>query len=250
MHAACCQAYRPASRDAAVASRAATQADSADRPQRAERRRGHDAGDGDARATHRAERRHPLVAAMTEALRGLMPADAGAADRAEVKDSARAFAHELVDALRESGGARGPRHGYDDLAQRLERLAGSLGQSAATGAGPGSSISASFTSASLSVTVDANGASASLSLTSVELDVTQQTSAAGAAADTSGGSPLLAAFRRLLSALQPDAAPAGGAGSADAGKLSAFLRQLASALRGGDAPAAPASSGALVSLAA
>ena len=112
MHAAACQAYRPASWDAAIASRAAAQAssaasadstDSADAPARTEHHH-----------RHHGERRHPLVAAMTEALRNLMPADTSTADSSEVQDSARAFAHELSDALRGSdGGRRGLRRARD-----------------------------------------------------------------------------------------------------------------------------------------
>ena len=118
MHAAACHAYRPASLDAAIASRAAAQAgsaasadstDSADAPARTEHHH-----------RHHGERRHPLVAAMTEALRSLMPADTSTAHSSEVQDSARAFAHELSDALRGSDGGRrglrGAHHGYDNLA--------------------------------------------------------------------------------------------------------------------------------------
>lgn len=253
MHAAACHAYRPASLDAAIASRAAAQAssaasadstDSADAPARTEHHH-----------RHHGERRHPLVAAMTEALRSLMPADTSTADSSEVQDSARAFAHELSDALRGSDGGRrglrGAHHGYDNLAQRLDRLAGTLEQPAATdSASAASTLNASLSSASLNVTIDQNGTSASLAITTIELQVSQQNAAADASPAPAKESPLLAAFRHLMSALQPDATPAAGAD--DNSKLAAFLRQLASALRGdADTPAEPAAStGTLVSVAA
>lgn len=248
MHAASCQAYRPASWDAAAASRAAAKADAADRPGRCERRHGH-AEEGIERAQH-TERRHPLVAALNEALRSLMPADgADGPDSRALEDSARAFAHELVDALRESGGhhhgMHGARRGYDDLASRLERLAGTLDQPAPTNTASSASLRASLTTASLTLSVDENGTNASLSVTAVELNVSAQSTVSA-----SNESPLLAAFHRLMSALQPDAAPAASGAAADAGTLPAFLRQLASALRGGGTPADAAPSGSLVSLAA
>lgn len=237
MHAAACQAHRSASWDAAIASRADA---------RAERRRWRDEGDDDERRSQRSERRHPLVAAMTEALRSLMPADGKASDgdSAEVRDSAQAFAHELVNALRDSGGRHHRGYGgYGHLAQRLERLAGQIEEPAQ--AGTTASFSASLSTTTLNLSIAADGtASASLSVTSVELDVSEQ---AGRSAEvTESESPLLAAFRRLMKALQP-----GGTSSADGTQLGAFLRQLAGALRGDDTATDSASaSGSLVSLAA
>jgi hypothetical protein len=249
MHASCCHAARPSSFDAAAASRAAERAA---RPERSQRHRGHDEAEcGPARRT---ERSHPLVAAMTEALRSLMPANQPA-DRPteqsrELKDSARAFAHELADALRGSGGRgqglHGARRGYDDLAQRVERLAGEVSRPAAATPGTVSTtLSASLSTASLELSVEGDRTSASLSMTTIELEVSQQTGTAGAPA-AAAESPLLAAFRRLMAALQP-AENATAGGSAD--QLGSFLRQLASALRGGEAVSV-APSGSLISLAA
>lgn len=235
MHAAACQAYRSASWDAAIASRADA---------RAERRRWRDEGDDDERRSQRSERRHPLVAAMTEALRSLMPADGKASDgdSAEVQGSAQAFAHELVNALRDSGGRHHRGYGgYGHLAQRLDRLAGQIEEPAQATA----SLSASLSTTTLNLSIAADGtASASLSVTSVELEVSEQ---AGQSAEaTESESPLLAAFRRLMKALQPD-----GTNTADGTQLGAFLRQLAGALRGDDTATDPAAaSGSLVSLAA
>ncbi len=270
MHASRCQAQSGMSWDAAIAARAAASVSDAEAPTRAARRRCQD-DDGDVERSRRTERRHPLVQAMTEALRSLMPADAKASDSEEVKDSAAAFAHELVDALRESGGRRHGwhhgHHGYDDLAQRLETLAAKLEQPAKAPAadpaatGSASSMSASLTTTSLNLSIDANGTSASLSVTSIDLQVSTQAATAPKATDaapTKAESPLLAAFRKMMAALQP----AGGStttpasDTSDASKLSAFLRQLASALRGGEAAggdtaAAPsAANGSLLSLAA
>lgn len=210
MHASCCHAARPASMDAAAASRAAERA-----------------------ARHE---------------RGLLPADRPTEPSRELKDSAREFAHELADALR-GGPGRGhglhrARHGYDDLAQRVERLAGAVSQPAPAGAGAASSsLSASLSMASIELSIEGDRASASLSMTTLELEVSQQAGTGGA---PSTESPLLAAFRRLMSALQPGEAPAAGSG---AEQLGSFLRQLASALRGGDA-AGDAPAGSLISLAA
>ncbi len=253
MHAAACQAYRSASWDAAIASRAAKAANS----EATGRRRCHggdsdDKGDASVERSARAERRHPLVAAMTEALRSLMPADGAASDTdgTELRDRAQAFAHELVNALRDSGGGRPRSHGYGDghLAQRLERLAGQLEKPApAAQTSAATSLSASLTTTSLNVSIAADGtASASLSVTSIELDVAKQTSQSTEAAESE--SPLLAAFRRLMKALQP-----GSTGTADGTQLGAFLRQLAGALRGDHGASDTsdaAASGSLVSLAA
>lgn len=100
--------------------------------------------------------RNPLVAAMLQAMQGLVstapatapasdatgtpttPATTSADDAASLKEAAVAFAHELFGALREAGGrAGGEGHhgwhhhgnhgdGYANLAQRLERLATKL----------------------------------------------------------------------------------------------------------------------------
>jgi hypothetical protein len=246
MHASCCHAARPSSFDAAAASRAAA------RPERSLRHRGHD--EADTAPARRTERSHPLVAAMTEALRSLMPAnqptDRPTEQSRELKDSARAFAHELADALRGSGGRghglHGARRGYDDLAQRVERLAGEVSRpTPATASTSSTTLSARLSTASLELSVEGNRTSASLSMTTIEMEVSQQTGTAGAPA-TAAESPLLAAFRRLMSALQP-AENATQGGGAD--QLGSFLRQLASALRGGEA-ASEAPSGSLISLAA
>lgn len=272
MHASRCQAQSGMSWDAAIAARAAANVSDADAPTRTARRRCQD--DDGAERTRPAERRNPLVQAMTEALRSLMPADAKATDSDEVKDSAAAFAHELVDALRESGGRHHGwhhgHHGYDDLAQRLDKLAASLDQPAATPASPAStasasSLSASLTTTSLNLSIDANGASASLSVTTVDLQVSTQSGTAAqttdktaAAAPTQTESPLLVAFRKMMTALQPASGNAGTSASdtSDSSKLAAFLRQLASSLRGDEAASGagtttpPATSGSLLSLAA
>jgi len=243
MHASCCHAARPSSFDAATASRAAERAA---RLERSQRHPGRD--EADAPPARRTERSHPLVAAMTEALRSLMPADRPAEQSRELKDSARAFAHELADALRGSGGRghglHGARHGYDDLAQRVERLAGEVSRpAAATASTVSTTLSASLSTASIELTVEGDRASASLSMTTIALEVSQQTGTVGAA---TAESPLLSAFRRLMSALQPAGNTAAGAG---ADQLGSFLRQLASALRGGE-EASGAPSGSQISLAA
>ncbi|MGD9834049.1 MAG: hypothetical protein AB7U92_14980 [Piscinibacter sp.] len=249
MHASCCHAARPSSFDAAAASRAAERAA---RPERSLRHRGHDEADS-APARH-TERSHPLVAAMTEALRSLMPTNQPANQPVEpsreLKDSARAFAHELADALRGSGGhghgLHGARRGYDDLAQRVERLAGEVSRPAAAIANTSSTtLSANLSTASIELSVEGDRTSASLSMTTIELQVSQQTGTAGTP-ETATESPLLAAFRRLMTALQP-AESAAASGSAD--QLGSFLRRLASALRGGEA-ASEGPSGSLISLAA
>lgn len=245
MHASCCHAARPASIDAAAASRAAERAA---RPERGPRHRCQD--DADTAPPRRTERSHPLVAAMTGALRSLMPADRPTEPSRELKDSARDFAHELADALRAAPG-RGhgqglhrARHGYDDLAQRVEQLAGVVTRPASAGASTASTtLSASLGMASIAFSVEGERASASLSMTTLELEVSQQTGTGGAPFTES---PLLAAFRRLMSVLQPGETTATGSGPEQLGN---FLRQLAGALRGGDvASAAPA--GSLISLAA
>jgi hypothetical protein len=210
-------------------------------------------------------RGNALVSAMMSALDGLMPDSATAAPRNEaLRDSATAFAHELFDALRsggDSGHGRGfawgrrehhHRHGggYDGLAQRLDRLAAQVDTPAASATST-TTISASLSSTSFSASVDGDGTSASLSasLTTLQIDITQQTSTAAAE------SPLQAAFRKLFDALQPATAPgSAAAGSAPASSsLSDFLRQLAGALRNGsgtdDQTTAPATGG-LLSLAA
>ncbi len=236
MHTSCCHAARPATLDAAAASRAAERAA---RPERGPRPRCQD--DADSAPARRTERSHPLVVAMTEALRSLMPADRPTEPSRELKDSARDFAHELAEALRGGPGrghGHGPhraRHGYDDLAQRVERLAGATTTS--------TTLSASLSMASIELNVEGERASASLSMTTLELEVSQQTGTGGA---PSTDSPLLAAFRRLMTALQPGEAAATGSG---AEQLGSFLRQLASALRGGDA-ASDAPAGSLISVAA
>lgn len=218
-----------------------------------------------------ARRGNALVAAMMSALDELMPDSATAARRSEaVKDSATAFAHELFNALRSGGGGDGGhgrgfawghdhhrRHGggYDGLAQRLDRLAAQV-DTPATAVASTTTISASLSSASFSATVSGDGddASASLSLsstvTTLQIDITQQTSATAAAE-----SPLQAAFRKLFEALQPAPAPgaAVAAPAASHSSLSDFLRQLAGALRNGSGTdehtTAPATGG-LLSLAA
>lgn len=245
MHTSCCHAARPATLDAAAASRAAERAA---RPERGPRPRCQD--DADSAPARRTERSHPLVVAMTEALRSLMPADRPTEPSRELKDSARDFAHELADALRGGPGrghGHGPhraRHGYDDLAQRVERLAGAVSPPASAGATTTSTtLSASLSMASIELSVEGERASASLSMTTLELEVSQQTGTGGA---PSTDSPLLAAFRRLMTALQPGEAAATGSG---AEQLGSFLRQLASALRGGDA-ASDAPAGSLISVAA
>ncbi len=247
MHASCCHAARPSSHDAAAASRAAERAA---RTEQGPRHRGHDVAE--TAPARRTERSHPLVAAMTEALRSLMPtnqpADRPAEQGRELKDSARAFAHELADALRGSGGRghglHGARRGYDDLAQRVERLAGELTRPAPAAANSVSTtLSASLSTLSIDLAVEGDRATASLSMTSIALEVSQQGSATAA---PTAESPLLAAFRRLMTALQPAGNTAAG-GSAD--QLGGFLRQLASALRGGEA-AGEAPAGSLISLAA
>lgn len=215
-------------------------------------------------------RGHALVSAMMAALDGLLPDSTAEAPRTEaLKDSAMAFAHELFDALRSgSHGGRGHglawgrehhhRHGgaYDGLAQRLDRLAAQVDAPVAAPTST-TTISASLSSTSFSASVDVTGngdaASASLSLsssvTTLQIDITQQTSAAATAE-----SPLQAAFRQLFDALQPATAPGSAATpAATSSSLSDFLRQLAGALRNGsgsdDHTTAPATGG-LLSLAA
>lgn len=227
------------------------------------RRCEHHDDEGPHRTEGPARRGNALVAAMMSALDGLMPGSATAAPRSEaVKDSATAFAHELFDALRSGGGhGRGfawghdhhRRHGggYDGLAQRLDRLAAQV-DAPATPVASTTTISASLSSASFSATVTGDGddAAASLSstVTTLQIDITQQTSAAAE-------SPLQAAFRKLFEALQPAPAPgaAGAAPAASHSSLSDFLRQLAGALRNGSGTdehtTAPATGG-LLSLAA
>lgn len=243
MHASCCHAARHSTFDAAAASRAAERAA---RHERSPRHRGHD--EAEAAPARRTERSHPLVAAMTEALRSLMPADRTAEQSRELKDSARAFAHELAQALRGAAGhghgLHGARRGYDDLAQRVERLAGEVTRPAPVTANTGpTTLNASLSTLSIDLSVEGDRASASLSMTTIALEVSQQgrTTAAPTAE-----SPLLAAFRRLMNALQPGENTAAG-GSAD--QLGSFLRQLATALRGGEA-AGDAPAGSLISLAA
>ncbi|WP_341891753.1 hypothetical protein [Variovorax sp. YR752] len=216
--------------------------------------------DGARRAEAPARRGNALVSAMMSALKELMPAStAEAEDGAALKDSAMAFAHELVDALRSSGRGMalghahhphrhgGDRHGgYDNLAQRLDRLAAQVDAPAAAATGT-TTISASLSSASFSASVDGDTASASLSVTTLQIDLTQQTAMA------STESPLQAAFRKLFEALQPASAPGTPAGEAAASSsLSSFLRQLAGALRGSDDGSAmqTPTRGGLLSLAA
>lgn len=243
MHASCCHAARPSSFDVAAASRAAERAA---RTEHGPRHRGRD--EAETAPARRTERSHPLVAAMTEALRSLMPTNQPAEQSRELKDSARAFAHELADALRGSGGRghglHGARRGYDDLAQRVERLAGEVTRPAPAAANTASTtLSASLSTLSINLAVEGDRATASLSMTSIALEVSQQVSSAGA---PPAESPLQAAFRRLMTALQP-AGNTAAAGGAD--QLGSFLRQLASALRGGEA-AGEAPAGSLISLAA
>lgn len=232
----------------------------------------HDDDKAPRRSEGASRRGNALVSAMMSALDGLMPDSATAAPRSEaLTDSATAFAHELFDALRggsDRGNGRGfawgrehhHRHGggYDGLAQRLDRLAAQVDAPAAALAST-TTISASLSSASFSASVDVvvigdgDGSSASLSLaasvTTLQIDITQQTSAAAAE------SPLQAAFRKLFDALQPATAPgsAPAAPAASSSSLSGFLRQLADALRNGsgadDHTTAPATGG-LLSLAA
>ena len=234
----------------------------------------HDDDKAPRRSEGASRRGNALVSAMMSALDGLMPDSATAAPRSEaLTDSATAFAHELFDALRggsDRGNGRGfawgrehhHRHGggYDGLAQRLDRLAAQVDAPAAALAST-TTISASLSSASFSfsASVDVDGAadgtsaslslSASASVTTLQIDITQQTSAAAAE------SPLQAAFRKLFDALQPATAPgsAPAAPAASSSSLSDFLRQLAGALRNGsgadDHTTAPATGG-LLSLAA
>lgn len=213
-------------------------------------------------------RGNPLVSAMMGALGALMPTGSADATRSEtLKDSAEAFAHELFDALRGNGG-RGRAHGhghhrhgegrgYGDLAQRLDRLARQVDAPAVTAVTSTTTISASLVTASFSTSVDGESASAELSVTTLQIDITQQTTTAPAA---SAESPLQAAFRRLFDALQPAGSPstpasepAGSASASGTGGLSAFLRQLADALRNGsgaDDHTTGPSTGGLLSLAA
>jgi hypothetical protein len=213
-------------------------------------------------------RGNPLVSAMMSALGALMPTGSADATRSEtLKDSAEAFAHELFDALRGNGG-RGRAHGhghhrhggergYGDLAQRLDRLARQVDAPAATAATGTTTISASLVTALFSASVDGESAGAELSVTTLQIDITQQTTTAPAA---SAESPLQAAFRRLFDALQPAGSPstpasepAGSASASGTGGLSAFLRQLADALRNGsgaDDHTTGPSTGGLLSLAA
>jgi hypothetical protein len=214
-------------------------------------------------------RGNALVSAMMTALDGLLPDAATVPTRSEaLKDSATAFAHELFDALRSGGDAgngRGfawgrrehhHRHGggYDSLAQRLDRLAAQVDAPTAALTGT-TTISASLSSASFSASVHVNGdgdaasASLSASVTTLQIDITQQTSTAAPE------SPLQAAFRKLFDALQPATAPdtAATAAAASSSSLSDFLRQLAGALRNGsgiDDHATTPATGGLLSLAA
>ncbi len=253
MHAAGCQTYRQTSWDAAIA-----QAGTTERPQRAQRHRGHDTDDGTAH-THRWERRHPLMTALKDTLSSLAPDASTRTDGDdERRNSVHAFAHELTAALRGLDDSQHG-HGYGQLAQRLDRLADTLSQTSSKNAAApaeSSSVSASLSATSLSVTVDENGGvNASLSVTSLSINVSQPRIATASGADDS---PLLAAFRRLMSALQPQATPTNGVGESagnesttdDVTKLTAFLRQLAAALRGASPEDDSATTGSLVSLAA
>ncbi len=223
--------------------------------------------DGERRSEAPQRRGNPLVSAMMTALGALMPAGTSDATRSDsLKDTAEAFAHELFDALRgnddKGGGGRahghghrhhGERRGYGDLAQRLDRLASQVDAPAATPVSSTTTISASLGMASFSASVDGASASAELSVTTLQIEITQQTTTAAAA---KAESPLQAAFRQLFDALQPAgsaSAPAGNASASGTGGLSGFLRQLADALRNGsgadDHTTAPAT-GSLLSLAA
>lgn len=213
-------------------------------------------------------RGHALVSAMMSALGTLMPgtpaqgnAQVDASAGEELKSSAEAFAHALFDALRgsgEHGRARGhghhhrhgEGHGYGNLAQRLDRLARQVDSPPASTVTSTTTISASLSTASFSASIDGDSASAELSVTTLQIDITQQTTTASAASE----SPLQAAFRKLFDALQPaGSAASGSSAGASAGGLSGFLRQLADALRNGggtdDHTMAPATGG-LLSLAA
>lgn len=218
-------------------------------------------------ATHR--RGNPLVSAMMSALASLMPgtparadSQSGASPSADLKSSAEAFAHELFDALRGGSDGRGralghghhhhgEARGYDGLAQRLDRLASQVDATAATTTTSTTTVSASLSTASFSASVDGDSASAELSMTTLQVEITQQTTTAGTASE----SPLQAAFRKLFQALRPaeSTAPSDHASASSAGGLSAFLRQLADALRNGsgadDHTMAPGTGG-LLSLAA
>lgn len=222
--------------------------------------------DGSDRSESPQRRGNPLVSAMMSALASLMPArqtDAttdGSGSEA-LKDSAAAFAHELFDALRGSGERgrahghghhhrHGEGHGYGNLAQRLDRLASQVDAPAAAAVTTTTTISASLSTASFSASIDGDSASAELSVATLQIDITQQTTTAAAAAE----SPLQSAFRKLFDALQPAGSSTSGSDSgSNAGGLSGFLRQLADALRNGsgadDHTMAPAT-GSLLSLAA
>ena len=249
MHAAACHAYRPASWDAAIASRAAVQpvlaaaadsTDSAGCPARTEHHHRHHGG-----------RRHPLVAAMTEALRRPDagrhehgPQQRGAGQRPRLRPRAVGCAARIRRRL--------PRH-----ARRAPRLrqprpaarpAGGHARTARRGrqrcrhpAAP-NSLSASLSSASLSVTVDG---------TAPALRLDHLGEAAGLAAERHRGCeprggpgiaaarglppPDVGAARRRHAGRRRDRGqhqPSGSGNTDDTSKLVAFLRQLASALRG------------------
>jgi hypothetical protein len=193
-----------------------------------------------AEAEHAHHRPNPLVNAMMEALKGLMPANAApatpaapapaaateaaaAAPALDLKEAASAFAHALFQALqggrgegKEGGGEHHHKHRHHDhgdgervrayggLAQRLEGLAQALTPAAAP---------ATPATPAMPATPATPAAPA--------------TPATPAAPAPAAESPLLKAFKNLLTALNPTAT--GGADSAQQ-KLAGFLHQMAQAL--------------------
>ena len=144
-------------------------------------------------------------------LRSLMPADTSTADSSEVSGQRPRLRPRAVGcAARSDGGHRGmrraprlrqprpaarPAGGHARTARRGRQRCRPPGQRA-------SSISASLSSASLSVTVDENGTSASLSITSIDLQVSRRTRPRGGdpAAPTKAESPLLGGLPPKMSA--------------------------------------------------
>ena len=197
------------------------------------------------RESERSTGRHALVAALNDALAGLMPASQSASAAAtsagdapasgsavsaeERKHALHEFMHELLGALRPTGGEGGAKghHGRGfawgrtsegDLARRLDALAQRLGGTAPKPVPTDTPLPVPSTDAVAQPVPQAAPGSATL------------------VADT----PLLTAFKHLAAALN------GGAGEGDgkaapADQLAALLHQMAQALQADPVAEAPAS---------
>jgi hypothetical protein len=222
--------------------------------------------DGDvARQREAAPRRHPLVAAMMQALSSLMPAKAptaidpagatasttpastDAVPAPGLKEAAQAFAHELFDALRSPRDRRG---GGEDGAHVHGHRSHHRHHGHVHGHGRGYGNLAHRLEALASEVASAAPPAAAPSETVTSLEP----SAGEAAVPAKAESSLLTAFRQLYQALQPGAASEdGGAGTSDiADTLASFLRTLAQSLHGSqdDAMATAPAQGSLLSVTA